>query len=414
MILDEFEKLLKQTMGLDAASIGVSAIERAVQVRTSACQLADAQAYWDYLRVSNGELQQLIEAVVVPETWFYRDPEAFAAMTRLAFEEWLRTHADGVMSVLSLPCSTGEEPYTMAMALLDAGFPASRFRIDAVDISTRVVAYAERAVYGKNSFRGSNLAFRDRHFQAIDSGYRVADAVRRQVRFQQGNLFDTGFLPGHEIYDFIFCRNVLIYFDRATQDRAIQVLSRLLTSKGVLFVGPSETGLLLSHGYTSAKVPLAFAFRKGSEKETPTAKSERKPALVKSAPLATKPKSVPKATAPIVMPAPVSITTSPKPGLDDLQRLADQGHLVEAIRGCEQYIKDHGPSAAAFCLLGLMRDASGNHTEAAEFYRKALYLDPQHREALAHLAFLLEHQGDLDGAQRLRQRVRRLESGQGT
>src|SRR6266566_4795763 len=300
MILDEFEKLLKQTMGLDAASIGISAIERAVQTRLSACQLRDAQAYWDHLHASKTELQELIETVVVPETWFFRDREAFAAMTRLTYEEWLRTHVDGNLSLLSLPCSTGEEPYSMAMALLDAGFLASRFRIDAVDISTRVLAYAERAAYGKNSFRGNDLGFRDRHFQADGDGYRVSDAVRRQVRFQQGNLFDNHFLPGAEIYDYIFCRNVLIYFDRATQDRAIQVLTRLLTATGVLFVGPSETGLLLSHDYVSVKVPLAFGFRKAE-----------KSVSIAPAPAAKAPSVKKSARAQVQTPAPTPKSTRP-------------------------------------------------------------------------------------------------------
>ncbi|HYM48876.1 MAG TPA: CheR family methyltransferase [Burkholderiaceae bacterium] len=409
MILDEFEKLLKQTMGLDAASIGISAVERAVQTRLLACQLTNAQAYWEYLQVSTTELHDLIEAVVVPETWFFRDREAFAAMTRLAYEEWARTHADGTLSLLSLPCSTGEEPYSMAMALLDAGFPASRFRIDAVDISTRVLVYAERAVYGKNSFRGNDLSFRDRHFQPSGDGYRVSEAVRQQARFQQGNLFDSNFLPGTDVYDFIFCRNVLIYFDRATQDRAIQVLTRLLTAKGVLFVGPSETGLLLSHDYDSVKLPLAFGFRK-AETQVPVAKiveSVKRPLRAKTpAPAPTlKPK-------PVRLAVPARLPSQPagaKPNFEDLQRLADQGHLAEATRGCDQYIREHGPSAPVFCLLGLMRDASGNHAEAAEFYRKALYLDPQHRETLAHLAFLLEHQGDIARAQRLHERARRPE-----
>src|SRR5882757_9223554 len=159
-----FEALLKQAMGLDAASIGASAIEHAVQA--------------------------LIETVVVPETWFFRDREAFAALARMAFEEWLRTRAEhmqhmqdtqDMMRLLSLPCSTGEEPYSMAMALLDAGFPANRSHIDAVDISARALAHARRAVYGRNSFRGDRLDFRERYFEATAQGLHLSDVVQQQV-----------------------------------------------------------------------------------------------------------------------------------------------------------------------------------------------------------------------------------------
>ena len=165
----------------------------------------------------------------MPETWFFRDREAFAALALTVYEDWLGAHPEDHLRLLSLPSSTGEEPYSMAMALLDAGFPANRFRVDAVDISARALARAGHAVYGKNSFRGNELGFRDRHFEATAHGYRLSDAVRRQVQFQQGNLLAAGFLPGVESYDVIFCRNVLIYFDRAAQDRALTVLVRLLT-----------------------------------------------------------------------------------------------------------------------------------------------------------------------------------------
>ncbi len=177
-------------------------------------------------------------------------------------EDWLPAHPEGVLRLLSLPSSTGEEPYSIAMTLLDAGVPADRFRVHALDISARALAAAGRAVYRKNSFRSHDLGFRARHFELTSSGYRVSDLVRQQVSFERSNLFAVDLLSGVQIYDVIFCRNLLIYFDRSTQERAIGVLERLLTPTGVLFVAPSEAGLLLSHGFVSTKVPLAFAFRK--------------------------------------------------------------------------------------------------------------------------------------------------------
>ncbi|HSW13047.1 MAG TPA: protein-glutamate O-methyltransferase CheR, partial [Solimonas sp.] len=255
-----FEQLLKQAMGLDAASIGTAMVERAVQERQAALGLADARAYWDCLQGSAAELQELIETVVVSETWFFRDREAFAALARLGHEEWLRRPEQEPQRLLSLPCSTGEEPYSMAMTLLDAGLPSAAFRIDAVDISARALARARRAIYGRNSFRGADLAFRERHFSEEPGGYQLGAAARTSVQLQQGNLLAPDFLPGAALYDVIFCRNVLIYFDRATQDRAIAVLQRLLKDRGTLFVGPAETGLLLDHQFVSSKWPLAFAF----------------------------------------------------------------------------------------------------------------------------------------------------------
>src|ERR1700730_16908720 len=145
--------LLKEKMGLDAESIGVACVERAVRERLAAQGLENAQLYWELLSASEPALQELIEAIVIPETWFFRDPEAFAALVRVVREEWLPQHthsagAQGTLRILSLPCSTGEEPFSMAMALLDSGFPAQRFHIDAIDISLRAIAHAERGIYG--------------------------------------------------------------------------------------------------------------------------------------------------------------------------------------------------------------------------------------------------------------------------
>jgi chemotaxis protein methyltransferase WspC len=414
MALPDFEELLKASIGLDVGSIGPSAVERAVQERLSACGLRDRHVYWDRVHAGGTELQALIEAVVVSETWFFRDREAFATLASMGHEQWRRAPAGEVLRLLSLPGSTGEEPYSMAIALLDAGVPADRFRIDAVDVSARAIAQAERAVYGRNSFRGQELTFRDRHFEANSLGYRPSDTVRRQVHLRQDNMLAADFLPGLDIYDMIFCRNLLIYFDRPTQDRAVDVLKRLLTPNGTLFVAPSETGLLLSHDFVSARIPLAFAFRKsvtGARKLKPGSVSAvmHRPARV---PASVSVRQAPGAKSASGPPQPLPRTGQPAgshPGLDEAVRLADEGCLIEAASFCEEHLRQHGPSAKAFYLLGLVRDAAGNTTDASSYYRKALYLDPEHLETLVHFAFLVEQQGNSAAAQVLRDRARRVE-----
>jgi chemotaxis protein methyltransferase WspC len=286
----------------------------------------------------------------------------------------------------------------MAMALLDAGVPPSRFRIDAVDVSARVLAHAQRGVYGKGAFRGADLAFRDRHFTPVATGHSIADVVRRQVGFQQGNLFSPAFLPGLHIYDVVFCRNVLIYFDRDTQARAVTVLSRVLASTGLLFVGPSETSVV-SDRFVPIHAPRAFAFR----------------------PAQAAPKPAPRARAatprPVVhTPAPhVRLEAPPPPrkplssvALDEAYELANRGQFIEAADYCRVHIETQGPSAEAYHLLGLVRDATGNVHDAVECYRKALYLNPHHQDTLAHLALLMDAQGQPAEAQVLRARAQRL------
>ena len=415
MVYARIAALLKERMGLDAESIGVASVERAVRQRLAWRRVKDVQVYWALLSTSEQELQELIEAIVIPETWFFRDPEAFSALVRVVREEWLPKHAEGTLRILSLPCSTGEEPFSMAMALLDGGLAPSRIHIDAIDISTRAIAWAEQGTYGKNSFRAKDLSFRDRYFEPVERGHRLSDGVRRQVHFRHGNLLSAGWLHGAHGYDVIFCRNVLIYFDRATQRRAIEVLGRLLIPSGLLFVGPSETGLLLDHGFVSAGIPLAFAFRQPGSPE-PRLKPRQRPAAAATTPKlvltkASKPLPVAKPQ-PRLAPAGRAMVAT-EHWIDQARRLANQGDLVEALKCCEQNLRGQPASAETFHLMGLLHDAAGRVREAAEHYRKALYLDPQHLEALVHLAVALQKEGDEHGAQRLFERVnRQLASGE--
>ena len=417
MALVAIAALLKERTGLDAESIGATSVERAVRERLAARGLGDAQAYWQQLIASEEELQELIEAIVIPETWFFRDPEAFAALVRLVGRQWLPKHAQGTLRLLSLPCSTGEEPYSMAMALLDGSFPPQRFHIDAIDISTRAIARAQRGIYGKNSFRTQDLGFRERYFELVEAGYRLIDGVRQQVRFRHGNLLADGWLHGANGYDVIFCRNVLIYFDRPVQNRAIEVLGRLLSPAGLLFVGPSETGLLLDHGFTAAGIPLAFAFRRAdapAPQATPTRKTV--PTVIAAKPVRD---PRPRISAPVPKPErqPRSKETlgektvsAPAPWIEKARQLANQGNVVEALRCCEQNLARQPASAEAFYLGGLLYEAAGQQHKAAENYRKALYLEPRHREVLIHLAVALQKEGDACGAKRLFDRAERLAS----
>lgn len=402
MAMQKIESLLRQAIGLDCASIGPAALQRAVHERRSLHLLPDAQSYWERLSGSEAELQELIEAVVVPETWFFRDHGAFAAVANLVRSVWLRNRPDRVLRFLSVPCATGEEPYSISMALLQEGVAPENFRIDAVDISARALERARHAVYGHNSFRSGPLQFRDRYFEKVNQTYHLDDSVRAPVRFERGNLLAPDFLPGREQYDAIFCRNVLIYFDGPSRAQAVGVLARLLKPSGALFVAPAETALLNGHGFSPMHWPRAFSFCKSAAAESRPATPIPRAAVVEAKP---------KADAPIRL-SPAHSAPSPRDtqqAVTEIARLADQGRLEEAARACEHHLRAHGYSAQILYLLGLIRDAGGLTDEAVRLYRQALYLQPNHRDALTHLALLLDRQGDAPAAQLLRGRIQRLE-----
>jgi chemotaxis protein methyltransferase WspC len=412
MSLPVLESMLKERMGLDAASIGRSSVERAVKERMAACGLRDVDSYLHRVQRSVNEMQELIEAIVVPETWFFRDREAFAALAKLMQGGELGPSLGGGLRILSVPCSSGEEPYTIAMTLQGCGLLPPSYRIDAVDISGRALALAETAVYGSNSFRGADLGFRDAYFTRTDKGWRLNDGMRAGVHFLQANILAPDFLPGTALYDIVFCRNLLIYFDRPTQERVVATLRRLLKSRGILFVGSSEPGLLIALGFVMEKLPQAYALRlpAGSVAHVPPA-LERKavvPSGARKQPVTTSrmpPAAVP--SRPVQPPSP----PAPSPRRDELaqaMQLANQGRLREAGEICAAHVAAHGVSASSCHLMGLLSRAAGREQEAIAYFRKALYLDPQHAEAMSHLLLLLEKQGDDAQAQALRNRLRRL------
>ncbi|MDH4870680.1 CheR family methyltransferase [Pseudomonas sp. BN515] len=407
-MIERFETLLKNRIGLEAESVGRVVIERAVRQRMHACDSRDEDAYWTTLNASPAEQQALVEAVVVPETWFFRYPESFAALGRLAFERLPALAGGRPLRILSLPCSTGEEPFSIVMALLDAGLAPGLFQVDAMDISERVLERARQGVYGRNSFRGEDLGFRDRYFLPSGEGHAVAQQVASKVRFLRGNLLEPGLLAGEPPYDFVFCRNLLIYFDRPTQSAVLEVLKRLMQRDGAMFIGPAEASLLSQQGMQPLGYPQAFVFRHAPPQVAAKPAKVRipAPAPVVAAPVPSRAPARPRA--PLPKPElPKADGAGPEAALATIASLANSGRCEEARSACEAFLAAHGPSADAFYWLGLLSDVAGKVDEAQDYYRKALYLAPQHAEALAHLAALLAARGDRAGAQRLQQRASR-------
>ncbi|MDG4555468.1 MAG: CheR family methyltransferase [Candidatus Competibacter sp.] len=420
-ILARVESLLTAAIGFDSASTGAASVERAVRERMAAHGLNDEDRYLELLGVADREREALIERVVVPETWFFRDSEPFRVLRRYVVEEWLPGRPSGPLRLLSLPCSTGEEPYSLAMTLFDCGLRPEQWRIDAFDVSGAALIKASRGVYGKNSFRGADLAFRDRYFHRAPEGYLLDEAVRHSVAFSSGNLFDPNFAQTGKTYDIVFFRNLLIYFNREHQKRALAVMDRLLAPSGLLFVGHSEQGPLLDRWFASARYPFAFAYRKhGDERRRPPG-GDTAPAVEKRGkpPLDFWSEHLPPARH-IADPAPIPPSPAARleqerllsPPLDPLasaRALADRGQLEEARRLCEATLRIPPLQAESYYLLGLIHEASQRPAEAESCFRKATYLDPDHYPALTHLALTAERYGNASAAQHFRQRARRAE-----
>jgi chemotaxis protein methyltransferase CheR len=244
MVREAIASLLKRTMGLDSGAIGSFSIDRAVNDRRLACNMTDTEAYLKYVLVCATELTELIEAVVVPETWFFRHHEALSEVARVAYEEWLPAHTTGVLRILSLPCSTGEEPYSIAMWLLENWPSVDDYLIEIVgsDIDTRVLELAREGTFDKRALMRLPPELIGKYFEALPAErWQIAAQLRDSVSFTSVNLVEPDETRRHGQFDFIFCRNVLIYFDDASRRVAAENLYDNLLPGGFICLGHTES-----------------------------------------------------------------------------------------------------------------------------------------------------------------------------
>jgi chemotaxis protein methyltransferase WspC len=398
-------QLLSKRLGLSAELLGFVVVERALNVVIGNPGPEDRAETIAHLLQGKGEAwEMLVDEVVVPETWFFRDRKPFQFLASYVTEKWLPANPTGPFKVLCIPCASGEEPYSVAMTLLDAGLEADRIRIDAGDVSERAVAQARRAVYGRISFREKSARLGGNYFLPCAEGWRVHEDVTALVRFEKANLLDLSLYRQRAPYNAVFCRNALIYFEPPARSTVIASLRDLLDEDGFLFTGHTELMAFLEAGYQQVDHPQSFACRKGAPRResifehgqivpeaAATIQQARKPR--RSAPAhARKPPSVPQ------------VATLP-PGIEEARQLADRGEVEAAAAICERLLSEGSQDPDVYFLLGVISESGGKLEAGEEFFRKALFLDPHHYQSLVHMSLLCERHGDINGSRLYRSRA---------
>ena len=224
-------------------------LEVRIKRRLRALGIESYARYCDFLFSREGqrdELTPLLDVVTTNKTDFFREPRHFEFLTAKALGEMERRSAGRPLLIWSAGCSSGEEPYTLAMVLSEyAGqHPGFRFRILATDICTQVLEKAPRAIYSSDVVRPVPSLLQRKYFlrsrDRSSERVKVAPELRHLVEFRRLNFMDAEYGLGEQA-DAIFCRNVLIYFDRPTQESILSKLCRNLVPAGFLFVGHSES-----------------------------------------------------------------------------------------------------------------------------------------------------------------------------
>ena len=243
-------RLIYEQSGINLTADKKTMLELRIKRRLRSLNLHSYAQYCEYLFARQGQKQEivhLIDVVTTNKTDFFREPGHFELLVQKAIPSILASNENGrPLLVWSAACSTGEEPFTLAMILNDyaLGHPGFYFRVLATDISTAVLAKAQLGVYSLEVVRPVPADMRRKYFMRSrdpDSKVlRVVPELRRQVEFRRLNFMDTDFGLTDKAH-IIFCRNVLIYFDRPTQEKILQRLTRYLVPGGYLFVGHAET-----------------------------------------------------------------------------------------------------------------------------------------------------------------------------
>jgi chemotaxis protein methyltransferase WspC len=427
MSQQQIEWLLAKTIGLSAQIVGSKMIAQAIQTRMAKCGITDEQTYWQLLQSTTTEWEQLLAMVLVPETWFFRNQATFSFLSQYVKSNWLSPPQH--RRILSVPCSTGEEPYSIAITCLEAGLAGHQFQIDAVDINPTALEQAQQGIYPPTAFRGQiDTTLQQRYFVPTAEGYQIRAKVQNSVRFMKGNLLEPQFLQAQAPYDLIFCRNLLIYWEEPARQIGIKQLQRLLSNQSILLVGHAEANYFYQHGFEKNDLVGAFSCRRRHHSATKTLVIEppisnpapqrfsqlvstfSKPLkLVK--PVTTTPSSDRNQTQPSSKsesPWQTNKTKSAEDWLNIAQQAADRGQLTQAFNLCKKCLDKQLDNVKALFLMGIICQALGWNSKAEDYFNKTVYLQPNHTDALNYLAGLVEYRGDKEQALHLRRRVQRI------
>jgi chemotaxis protein methyltransferase CheR len=209
------------------------------------------------------EWQNVMNALSVQETYFWREIDQVRALVQTLVPQWQARNPKSTLRIWSAACATGEEPLTIAIALNEAGwFERASIEIVASDASSKAIERASRGVYRERAFRNLPAHLRDRYFERDGSDWRVRSDIHARIKWGIVNLIDENQIAPMAAADFIFCRNVFIYFSESAISRVVRSFARHIRPPGYLFVGAAESLLRLTTDFTLIEIDDAFVYLK--------------------------------------------------------------------------------------------------------------------------------------------------------
>ncbi len=245
-------------------------VERRIRQRISATGSASFTSYFARLRSDfRSEVEKLVNAFTVNETFFYREDHQLRCLTTdlLARRIAAKRRGDPLL-IWSVPCATGEEPYSIAIWLLEQWPEVDAYDIEIIgsDIDTRVLEAARQGVFGKRALMRLSPELIAKYFVQVDDfSWRIIPELQRSVRFSPANLMDSAEMRAHGRFDVIFCRNVLIYFDDTSRRIAAENLYENLVPGGYICLGHTESMSRISPLFVVCRFSDAIVYQRPAE-----------------------------------------------------------------------------------------------------------------------------------------------------
>ena len=245
-------------------------VDKRLQERMEATGNTLFRSYFTMLRfqASGEELQILTNLMTVNETYFFREEYQFKCLVSSILPEVVKRKRDGVpIRIWVIPSSSGEEPYSIAMYLLERWSNINFYDVEmmASDIDTKILEQARRGFYSERSVSQLPLAFLQKYFRRTAEGYQISDDLRGVVEWSRVNLSEPADTRSFRNFDVIFCRNLLIYFDDISRKSAAETFYDALSPGGYICLGHSESMSRISSLYKVRKFPEAIVYQKPVE-----------------------------------------------------------------------------------------------------------------------------------------------------
>jgi len=234
-----YRELIYKESGITFTPTNRSILESRLKERLREKGISDVKAYLDSIKQCKEELKHFLDSITTNLTRFFRNQAQFDALEKQIIPEVMNIKkTPGTIRLWSAGCSTGEEPYTIAMLLTEILPKTWNFDILASDISLKCLMTAKEGFYAESRIVGIPDNYLAKYFTKVDGGYKINADIQAKIKFDYHNLKNES---GQRNFDVVFCRNVIIYFDEAAQTEVIRRFWDAMASKSFLFIGHSES-----------------------------------------------------------------------------------------------------------------------------------------------------------------------------